>query len=275
MTQNYLMKHIEESLVAIRGIDPRKPSIALVLGSGLGSYADDLEDKKEIPYEEIPHFPTSSISGHSGVLVIGSKNGHTVVAMKGRVHLYEGCSVETVVFPLRALCRLGAEKLIITNAAGGINPAYTPGDLVLIKDQINLTGHNPLVAPSESMLGDRFPDMTTAYSPKLRQLAENAAKKLGLPLHSGVYAGLLGPSYETPAEIRMLATVGADLVGMSTVCEVIAARQLNVECLGISCVTNMAAGISETPLDHGEVKETADRVKSQFIRLVSQIIAEI
>jgi purine-nucleoside phosphorylase len=275
MTSNYLIKQIEESLLAIRAVDPRKPSIALVLGSGLGSYADDLEEKTEIPYEEIPHFPTSSISGHSGVLVIGTKHDKTVVAMKGRVHLYEGCSAENVVFPLRVLCQLGASTLIITNAAGGINPEFSPGDLVLIKDQINLTGHNPLVAPSESMLGARFPDMSCAYSLKLRNLAKEAALKLGFPLLSGVYAGLLGPSYETPAEIKMLTTIGADLVGMSTVCEVIAARQLSVECLGLSCVTNMASGISDTPLDHSEVKETAARVRGLFIRLVSQVIADI
>ncbi len=250
---------------------PLRPVIGVVLGSGLGAFADALSDSVAIPYSQIPHFPQSTAIGHAGRLVIGRVAGVAVAAMQGRVHLYEGYSPGEVAFPIRVFGRMGIQSLILTNAAGGINENYGQGALVLIRDHINLQGCNPLVGPNEDRFGPRFPDMSFAYSKKLRQIAREEGGKLGIAQHEGVYAGLPGPSYETPAEIRYLRTIGADLVGMSTVAEVIAARHMGMEVLAISCVTNMAAGILDQVLSHSEVMETGERVREQFEALLRAI----
>ena len=252
-----------------------RPRIALVLGSGLGGFADELAESSKIPYARIPSFPRSTAIGHAGQLVIGKSGGVPVAAMQGRVHLYEGYSAREVVFPIRVFARMGIRAVILTNAAGGINREYKQGALVAITDHINLQGHNPLVGPNDERFGLRFPDMTQAYWKPYRDLAFEAARKLGKPLHEGVYAGLLGPSYETPAEIRYLRTIGADLVGMSTVLEVIAARHLGLKILAISCVTNMAAGILDQIIHHQEVLDTGERVRGDFVALLRAVLAEI
>lgn len=252
-----------------------RPRIALVLGSGLGAFADDLTDSVAIPYEKIPGFPRSTAIGHAGQLVIGNVTNVAVAAMQGRVHLYEGYSVREVVFPMRAFGRLGVRAAILTNAAGGINRDYNQGALVVIRDHINLQGANPLIGPNDDRFGPRFPDMTEAYAEDYRKIALTEGQRLGIEIHEGVYAALSGPSYETPAEIRYLRTIGADLVGMSTVPEVIAARHMGIRVLGISCVTNMAAGILDRPLSHAEVLETAERVKGQFTALLRAVIPRI
>jgi purine-nucleoside phosphorylase len=252
-----------------------RPKIALVLGSGLGAFADELTDATRIPYEKIPNFPRSTAVGHAGVLVIGKVGGIAVAAMKGRVHLYEGYSAREVAFAMRVFGRLGIRSAILTNAAGGINTEFKQGALVVIRDHINLQGANPLVGPNDERFGTRFPDMTQAYWRPYREIALEEAKRLGIDTHEGVYAALTGPSYETPAEIRYLRAIGADLVGMSTVPEVIAANHMGIRVLGISCVTNMAAGILDRPLDHSEVLETGERVKSQFTALLRAVIPRI
>jgi purine-nucleoside phosphorylase len=252
-----------------------RPKIGLVLGSGLGAFADELTDATRIPYEKIPNFPRSTAEGHAGVLVIGKAGGIAVAAMQGRVHLYEGYSAREVAFAMRVIGRLGIRSAILTNAAGGINPGFKQGMLVVIRDHINLQGANPLIGPNDQRFGPRFPDMTRAYCRAYREIALAEAKKLGIEAHEGVYSALLGPSYETPAEIRFLWTFGADLVGMSTVPEVIAANHMGIRVLGISCVTNMAAGILDRPLDHAEVIETGERVKSQFIALLRAVLPRI
>ncbi len=252
-----------------------KPKIGLVLGSGLGSFADDLSDAVRLPYTTIPHFPRSTAIGHAGQMVIGSIEKSPVIAMQGRVHLYEGYSAQQVAFPVRVFGRLGIRAIVFTNAAGGINLNYKQGALVLIKDHINLQGANPLIGPNEDRFGERFPDMTHAYSKRFREIALQNAQKLGQELPEGVYAALAGPSYETPAEIRYLRTIGADLVGMSTVPEVIAARHMGINVLAISCVTNMAAGILDQPLSSAEVFETAERVRGNFVALLRAIIPAI
>ena len=249
-----------------------RPKIALVLGSGLGALADELTDATRIPYEKIPNFPRSTAVGHAGVLVMGKVGGISVAAMKGRVHLYEGYSAREVAFAMRVFGRLGIRSAILTNAAGGINQEFKEGALVVIRDHINLQGVNPLVGPNDKRFGPRFPDMTQAYWRPHREIALAEAKKLGIEAHEGVYAALTGPSYETPAEIRFLRTIGADLVGMSTVPEAIVANHMGIRVLGISCVTNMAAGILDRPLDHSEVLETGERVKNQFIALLRAIL---
>jgi purine-nucleoside phosphorylase len=248
-----------------------RPKIALVLGSGLGAFADDFAGAVRIPYSKIPHFPISTAIGHAGQLVIGKVEGVAVVGMQGRVHLYEGYSAKEVAFPVRVFARLGVKAVILTNAAGGIRSEFTQGRLVAISDHINLQGANPLGGANEEKFGHRFPDMTTAYDRRFRELAMQEASRLGIALGEGVYAALAGPSYETPAEIRYLRTIGADLVGMSTVPEVIAARHSGIRVLGISCVTNAAAGILDQPLDHNEVLATAEFVKEQFIGLLRAI----
>jgi purine-nucleoside phosphorylase len=252
-----------------------RPKIALVLGSGLGAFADELTASVKIPYEKIPGFPRSTAVGHAGRLVIGNIGGIAVAAMQGRVHAYEGYSAHEVGFPMRVLGRLGIRDVILTNAAGGINLEYKQGALVILRDHINLQGTNPLIGPNDERFGPRFPDMTQAYWKSYRQAALVEAKRLGIEVHEGVYAALSGPSYETPAEIRYLRTIGADLVGMSTVPETIVARHMGLRVLGISCVTNMAAGILDQPLDHREVIETGERVKSQFIALLRAVIPGI
>lgn len=252
-----------------------RPKIALVLGSGLGAFADEFASAVRIPYPKIPHFPQSTAIGHAGQLVLGKVDGVEVVGMQGRVHLYEGYSVKEVAFPVRAFERMGVKAVILTNAAGGIRKEFTQGRLVAISDHINLQGSNPLVGANEEKFGPRFPDMTTAYDKGFREIALAQAKRLGIDLGEGVYAALRGPSYETPAEIRYLRSIGADLVGMSTVPEVIAARHSGMRVLGISCVTNAAAGVLDQPLDHNDVLATAERVKTHFIGLLRAVIPAI
>ena len=246
--------------------------VGIVLGSGLGAFASELTDTVEIPYGDIPGFPVSTAIGHAGKLVFGKLDATEVVLMAGRAHLYEGYTPQEAVFGVRTLGRLGVSKMIFTNAAGGINLSYGTGALVLISDHLNLQGSNPLAGPNDAALGHRFPDMTEAYSLRLRLLARQAASDLGVTLPEGVYAGLLGPSYETPAEIRYLRAIGADLVGMSTVGEVIAANHMGIECLGISCVTNMAAGVLPQKLNHEEVLAVGRQVRDGFVRLLKAIV---
>src|ERR1700730_2280384 len=252
-----------------------RPKIGLVLGSGLGGFADELSGAIRIPYTRIPSFPRSTAIGHAGQMVMGTAAGTPVAVMQGRVHLYEGYSAREVVFPMRVFGRMNIRAVILTNAAGGINLEYKQGALVVLTDHINLQGDNPLVGPNDERYGLRFPDMTQAYWKPYREIALQAAIKLGKMLYQGVYAALLGPSYETPAEIRYLRTIGADLVGMSTISEVIAARHMGVKVLAISCVTNMAAGILEQPINHDEVLETGERVKADFAALLHALLPEI
>ena len=250
-------------------------NVAVVLGSGLGDFADHLGDSISIPYQDIPHFPASRVIGHAGKLVSGTLAGRKVLALSGRVHVYEGHDMQTVTFAVRTLGRLGVPRLILTNAAGGISPNCARGALMVIDDHINLLGNNPLVGPNDDRFGLRFPDMTYIYSPKLRAIADEAANASGITVQHGVYIAVLGPSYETPAEIRAFRALGADAVGMSTVPEAIAARHMGVEVLGISCITNAAAGVFPEPLHHSEVMETAQQVKGQFIALLEGIIGRL
>lgn len=266
---------IREAADFIRSKTIISPKVGLILGSGLGVLADHIEEAVSIPYSDIPYFPQSTVEGHAGELMIGTLNGAPVVLMKGRFHMYEGYGPELTAFPVRVMKELGVEKLLVTNAAGGINTTYQPGDLMLISDHINLTGTSPLIGQNDNELGPRFPDMSQAYSRRLRELARKTAEKAGVPLQEGVYVGLLGPSYETPAEIRMLRTLGGDAVGMSTVSEVIVARHAGLEVLGISCISNMASGILDQPLSHDEVMETTDRVREKFLSLVLAIIPQM
>ncbi len=254
---------------------PLRPQIGLILGSGLGSFAEELSEGIHIPYTVIPIFPRSTAIGHAGQMVIGYVGNVPVAAMQGRVHLYEGYSAQQVAFPVRVFGHMGIRVVVVTNAAGGINLEYKQGALVLISDHINLQGQNPLVGPNDDRFGVRFPDMTQAYSKPLREIARGAAQRMGNNLAEGVYAALLGPSYETPAEIRYLRTIGADLVGMSTVPEVIAASHMGIKVLAISCVTNMAAGILDKPLSSVEVFETTERVRGDFVALLRAVIADI
>jgi purine-nucleoside phosphorylase len=254
---------------------PLRPRIGLVLGSGLGAFADSLTDATRIRFDEIPSFPRSTALGHAGQMVIGKAGTVPVAVMQGRVHLYEGYSPQQVAFPVRVFGRMGIRAVILTNAAGGINLTYKQGALVVLSDHINLQGTNPLVGPNDDRLGLRFPDMTHAYDKSYRAIAREEARKLDIPLQEGVYAALLGPSYETPAEIRYLRTIGADLVGMSTALEVIAARHMGIKVLAISCVTNMAAGILDQPLSHDEVMQTGERVKNSFEALLRAVLPRI
>ncbi|MGA2644563.1 MAG: purine-nucleoside phosphorylase [Candidatus Sulfotelmatobacter sp.] len=249
-----------------------RPRIGLVLGSGLGGFADSVSDATRIPFADIPAFPRSTATGHAGQMVIGKSGALPVAVMQGRVHLYEGYSAEQVAFPMRVFGRMGIHTVILTNAAGGINLNYQQGALVLIRDHINLQGANPLAGPNDDRFGMRFPDMTRAYNKQYRAIAQEEAAKLGMTLHEGVYAALLGPSYETPAEINYLRIIGADLVGMSTAFEVIAAGHMGISVLAISCVTNMAAGILDQPLSHREVIETGERVKTSFEALLRRVL---
>jgi purine-nucleoside phosphorylase len=249
-----------------------RPKIALVLGSGLGAFADTLADASCIPYAQIPTFPRSTAVGHAGQMVIGKVGEVAMAAMQGRVHLYEGYSPREVTFPMRVFGRMGAKAVILTNAAGGINTSYQQGALVLLRDHINLQGQNPLIGANDERFGPRFPDMSEAYSATYRDVAKEEAKRMGITLHEGVYAALLGPNYETPAEIRYLRTIGADLVGMSTVPETLVARHMGMGVLAISCVTNMAAGILNQPINHEEVMETGQRVREMFEALLRAVI---
>jgi purine-nucleoside phosphorylase len=264
---------IKEAVSYIQTLTNKKPTIGIILGSGLGPFADTLQNAVHIPYDNIPHFTKSAAVGHANELVIGDVGGKTIVAMKGRFHYYEGCTLDQVTFPVRVMKMLGIEKLIITNACGAINTDFAPGDLMLITDHINLTGNNPLLGPNNAELGVRFLDLSDTYSKKLRKTVLDIADDLNITLRQGVYAWWSGPMYETPAEIRMMRTMGADAVGMSTVPEAIIACHSGIETIGISCLTNMACGILDQPLGHEEVIETAERVKTTFLNLVTEIIA--
>ena len=274
MTLSYFDR-VQEAASAIRARAGDAPAIGIVLGSGLGDFAHSLAGATVLPYGELPHWPASRVIGHEGTLVVGSVGGRRVAALAGRCHAYEGHDLGTVTFAVRALGLLGVKTLMLTNAAGGVNTGFSQGALMAIDDHINLMGGNPLVGANDDRFGVRFPDMTEVYSSRLRAVADRAAKAIGLPLAHGVYAGLLGPSYETPAEIRYLRTIGADAVGMSTVPEAIVARHMGTEVLGISCITNMAAGVLPQPLDHAEVMETATRVRGHFIALLEGIIGQL
>jgi purine-nucleoside phosphorylase len=252
-----------------------RPKIALILGSGLGAFADEFSSATRIPYAKIPNFPRSTAIGHAGQLVLGSVDGISVAGMQGRVHLYEGYSARQVAFPVRVFARMGVKAIIVTNAAGGINLNYSEGALVALRDHINLQSANPLIGPNDDRFGPRFPDVTSAYDPDFRRFVSEAGKKLKLNLHQGVYLALSGPNYETPSEIHAFRTLGADLVGMSTVPEVLAARHSGIRVLGISCVTNMAAGITGKTLTAEEVFATGARVKHQFIALLKSVIPRI
>ena len=249
-----------------------RPKIGIILGSGLGAFAESLWDATVIPFNEIENFPHSAVIGHAAKLVVGLVGDLPVAAMQGRVHFYEGHSMQQVVFPIRVLHALGCEKTIITNAAGGISEKLEPGCLVVLTDHINLQGTNPLIGPNDERLGLRFFDMSTAYYSPFREIALREGLKLGIKMHEGVYLAVSGPSYETPAEIRAFRVLGADVVGMSTVPEVIAARHMGMKILAISCVTNFAAGRTSQPLDHKEVLETGERIRGQFMRLLETII---
>ncbi len=252
-----------------------KPKIGIVLGSGLGIYIDQIQNKTVIPYEDIPHFKRTSVEGHSGALIFGEVQGVNVVALQGRLHPYEGYAMEEIVLPVRVLAALGIEILFLTNASGGINTNFHPGDLVIINDHINLSGRNPLVGPNIAELGPRFPDMGNAYDKELREVLSTVAKNHHVDLKTGVYCSVLGPTYETPAEIRMLRILGADLVGMSTVPEVIAANHLGLKVAGVACVTNYAAGIKEEKLSHADVKKVAEKAMVGFATVLTETIGEL
>lgn len=273
--QTDLYSRAEQAAKTIRARASVSSRVALVLGSGLGDFADDFADSVAIPYREIPGFASSTAQGHAGRLVIGKVEQNNVVAMQGRVHFYEGYSLEQVTFPIRTFKLLGIDTLILTNASGGVNVQLSQGALMVISDHLNLMGVNPLRGPNDERFGARFPDMTEVYSRELQELAIEEARELGVSLRRGIYAGLAGPSYETPAEIHMLRSFGADAVGMSTVPEAIVARQMGINVLGISCITNMAAGISEQPINHAEVMETGERVRATFAQLLRRIIAKL
>jgi purine-nucleoside phosphorylase len=252
-----------------------QPDVAVVLGSGLGEFASRLQEATAIPYADLPHWPASTVVGHDGRLVVGTLASRRVAALSGRVHFYEGHDLRTVTFATRVMANLGLRALILTNAAGGINTALTPGTLMVIDDHINLLGSNPLMGPNEDRWGVRFPDMSEVYSKRLRALADDVAREQHLPIGHGVYVAVHGPSYETPAEIRAFRALGADAVGMSTVPEAIVARQMQLEVLGISCISNAAAGVLPEPLDHKEVMEVARRVRGVFASLLEGIIGRI
>jgi purine-nucleoside phosphorylase len=268
-----LIARLDEAVAALRARSPLQPTVGVILGSGLGAFGEGLDDDVTVPYAEIPHFPASTVVGHGGALALGRCRGVPVAVMKGRVHFYEGYSLEQVVFPARVLGRLGVRTLVVTNAAGAVNTGYAPGDLMVIEDHINLLG-NPLVGPNQETLGERFFDMTEPYDRALRDVAEAACRAAGARAQRGVYLALSGPSFETPAEIRAFRTLGADAVGMSTVPEVIAARHMGMRVVGVSCLTNMAAGILDQKLDHREVLETGERVKAALIEVLARIVVE-
>ena len=268
-------ERVEEAAQSLRARCGALPETAIVLGSGLGDFADTLLEAIATSYGEIPHWPASKVVGHAGRLVVGSVARHRIAALAGRVHFYEGHDLGTIVFSTRVMARLGVKRLILTNAAGGINTGFAQGALMIIDDHINLLGSNPLVGPNDDRFGPRFPDMSEVYSKRLRAIADEAARAKGVAVSHGVYVAVHGPSYETPAEIRYLRTIGADAVGMSTVPEAIAARHMGLEVLGISCITNMAAGVLPQPLVHDEVMETARRVRGSFIALLEGIIERL
>jgi purine-nucleoside phosphorylase len=270
-----IYERVEEAAGEVRRLCGRVPDTAVVLGSGLGGFADTLVDSVVTPYAALPHWPAPNVVGHAGRLVVGNAGGKRIAALCGRVHFYEGHGMAAVVFATRVMARLGVKQIVLTNAAGGINTAFTQGALMIIDDHVNLLGSNPLLGPNDERFGTRFPDMSEVYSRRLRGLADDAARARGISARHGVYVAVHGPSYETPAEIRYLRTIGADAVGMSTVPEAIAARHMGMEVLGISCITNMAAGVLPRPLVHDEVMETAHRVRATFSSLLEGVIERL
>jgi len=267
-----MLKKIDSTAAFLKDKIGFTPEIAIILGSGLGKLGDIIKDKAEIPYGDIPGFPHTTVVGHEGKLIAGTLNGRKVLAMKGRFHYYEGNPIDVVVFPVRVFKRMGIESLIVTNAAGGVNTSFSPGDLMLIKDHISFYCRNPLIGENLDELGPRFPDMSAAYDRSVEDLAVSSAKKLGIDLKTGVYSYCTGPSFETPSEIRAIRLLGGDAVGMSTVPEVIAAKHMGMRILGISCITNMAAGILDQPLNHEEVIETGKLVEKKFSDLIAEIV---
>lgn len=275
MRNSGTFEQVEEAAAYIRSRCGHLPDTAVVLGSGLGHFAARLQDAWDVRYGDLPHWPPAAVVGHSGRLVVGSVGQRRVAALAGRAHFYEGHDLGTVVFPVRVMARLGVRQIILTNAAGGINTAFARGALMVILDHINLIGSSPLMGPNDERFGKRFPDMTEVYSTRLRQIADEAADAAGVPVTHGIYLATHGPSYETPAEIRFFRTIGADAIGMSTVPEAIAARHMGLEVLGLSCITNMAAGVLPGPLNHDEVMETAREVRGSFIALLEAILARL
>jgi purine-nucleoside phosphorylase len=258
----------------VQSVKATNPKVGIVLGSGLGVFVDQIENKTIIPYSDIPHFKKTTVEGHEGRLILGIVKGVQVAVLQGRFHAYEGLPMEEVVFPVRMLHILGIETLILTNAAGGVNLSYRPGDLSIIKDHINMMGRNPLIGPNNNEMGPRFPDMSHAYDPKLNAIMKQVSKDLGHEIHEGIYIGVLGPTYETPAEIRMFRTLGGDMVGMSTVPECIAANHLGLKVCGISCITNMGAGILEQKLKHEDIKDEAMKAMNHFTALLNNSIEQ-
>ena len=275
MSETGVWERVEAAAEVIRRRCGTVPSLAVILGSGLGGVAESFTDAIDVPYSELPNWPMSTVIGHPGRLVIGTLGGRRVAALAGRVHAYEGHSPEALAFATRVMARLGVRQLVLTNAAGGVNARLSRGTLMIIDDHLNLLGVNPLAGPHDDRFGPRFPDMTEVYSARLRGVADAAAVARGLSVAHGVYAAVPGPSYETPAEIRYLRTIGADAVGMSTVPESIVARQMGVEVLGLSCITNMAAGVHPTPLSHDDVLETMQTMRSTCVALLEEIIARL
>jgi purine-nucleoside phosphorylase len=269
-----ILEDLKEAVTAVQSRSPLRPAVGLVLGSGLGAFAQTLERAVHIPYGQIPHFPTSTAIGHKGELVLGQAHGVPVAVMSGRVHYYEGYTPAQVVFPVRVLAQMGIKILIMTNAAGSVNVNYKPGELMIIDDHINYMGINPMIGPNEPQLGERFFDMTEPYDARLREIAEKACRAVAMPVRKGVYIAFSGPSYETPAEIKMSRALGADAVGMSTVPEVIAARHMGVRVLGISCITNMAAGVIKQKLDYKEVLEVGEQVRAGLLDVLGRIIQD-
>lgn len=270
-----LTTRIDNAVDYIRTRTDAEPTLAMILGSGLGDFADTLEDRLVIPYTDIPDFPAATVPGHTGALVFGRKHGHSIVCLQGRIHYYEGHPMSLLTMPVRMLAKLGVKTLVLTNAAGGVNTAYRPGDLMLITDHINFSGSNPLIGPHEPEFGPRFPDVTDLYSANLRLKVKLAAVEAGITLRQGVYMMFSGPSYETPAEIRMARILGADAVGMSTVPEALVAAQCGIKVLGISCITNLAAGVSPHKLSHEEVMETTAMAHDKFHSLIDLVLKEI
>ncbi|MBC7713577.1 MAG: purine-nucleoside phosphorylase [Rhizobacter sp.] len=267
-----LQQKIDKAVAHIHTVKKTAPKIGVVLGSGLGAFVDKMENKTLIPYNDIPHFKKVTVPGHDGKLVLGTVKGVEVVALQGRFHVYEGHEMDDVVFPMRMMAKLGVDIVILTNAAGGVNLSYAPGDLVILTDHINLSGRNPLVGPNDDSMGPRFPDMSRAFNPELIQLIEAAGSELKIKTQKGVYAGVLGPTYETPAEIKMIRILGGDVVGMSTIPEVIIANHIGLKVCGISCVTNMGAGIVNQTLKHEDIKDEALKVMDNFTNLLNTAI---
>ena len=270
-----LYERAQEAARLIRSRTDVDVTVAIVLGSGLGAFAQDLTEATQIPYDEIPGFARSTVEGHAGRLVIGKSGEVTLAAMQGRFHFYEGYSLQDVTFPVRVLKLLGVRTVVLTNAAGALNVEFTPGSLMVISDHLNLLGDNPLRGPNDERFGPRFPDLTSVYARRLQDVVIEEARALGLKLPRGIYGALAGPSYETPAEIRMLRTLGADVVGMSTVPEAIVARHMSMQVVGISCITNLAAGVSDEPIDHSQVMAIGERVRGDFTKLLSRVVSRL